>query len=490
MGQHEMMGDRCVGGAWLASSGAGFASIDPALGDQVWAGRAAGAEEVAQAFAAAREAFPAWARRSLAERVAACRAYGAQVEAHKEAFAVLIARETGKPLWEARGEVQAMLGKIEISIRAQAERAGERHEAAAFGEARLQHRAHGVMAVMGPYNFPGHLPNGHIVPALLAGNTIVFKPSELTPGVGGAMMEAWRASGLPAGVLNLVQGGRETGAALLAHPHLAGVLFTGSAATGRFIHQQFAGRPDIILALEMGGNNPLVVWPGGDVAAAANVVVHSAFASSGQRCSCARRLILPHGAFGDAVLEALVAQARALRIGPWNANPEPFMGPLVTQAAAQRAQAAAQALIAKGARALLPLRREDAYFHPLVLDMMEADEEAADEEIFAPVLQVWRVHDLDAAFARANATRFGLSGGLISEDASVWAHAQNEMRVGVLNWNRPTTGASSAMPFGGPGLSGNARPSAYYAADYCAYPVAMQIAAQIQAISAPGLTMP
>ncbi len=489
MGERVMTGDLCINGQWQDASGAGFASIDPALGDVVWSGRAAGAEDVRQAFAAAQNAFPAWARAPLAVRVAACRAFGVHLETQKEGFAIQIARETGKPLWEARAEVQAMLGKIEISIRAQGERAGERSDPAAFGEARLNHRPHGVLGVMGPYNFPGHLPNGHIIPALLAGNTLVFKPSELTPGTGGAMMDLWREAGLPAGVLNLVQGGRETGAALLADPALAGVLFTGSAATGRLIHQRFAGRPEIILALEMGGNNPLLVWPDADPGIAANLIVHSAFATSGQRCSCARRLIVPKGAFGDAVLRALTALTGQLPIGPWNASPEPFMGPLVSHGASQRALAGAEGLIAQGGVPLLPLRCEGAFFHPLLLDMTDAPE-PEDEEIFAPVLQIWRVADLDQAFARANASRFGLSGGVISADPAVWARAQVEMRAGVLNWNRPTTGASSAMPFGGPGLSGNARPSAYYAADYCAYPLAMQIAPMMQAIAAPGLTLP
>lgn len=489
MGGRGMTGDLCVNGEWQSASGAGFASIDPALGDVVWSGRAAGAGEVRQAFVAAQKAFPDWARAPVAERVAACRAFGVQLEAQKEQFAIQIARETGKPLWEARTEVQAMLGKIEISIRARDERAGERSDAAAFGESRLHHRPHGVLGVMGPYNFPGHLPNGHIIPALLAGNSLVFKPSELTPGTGAAMMELWREAGLPAGVLNLVQGGRETGAALLADPALAGVLFTGSAATGRLIHRQFAGRPEIILALEMGGNNPLLVWPAADPGIAANLIVHSAFATSGQRCSCARRLILPKGVFGDAVLEALILLASHLSIGPWNASPEPFLGPLVSIGAAQRALAGAQALIAAGAKPLLPMRCEGAFFHPLLMDMTDA-QEPEDEEIFAPVLQIWRVADLDQAIARANASRFGLSGGVISADPAVWARAQGEMRAGVLNWNRPTTGASSSMPFGGPGLSGNARPSAYYAADYCAFPLAMQIAPVMQAISAPGLTLP
>lgn len=478
-----MRGELFINGCWRRGTGRRFQSHDPGLGGAVWAGEAASLQDVAAAFAAAAGAFPGWARTPLEERIACARRFAAALETSREALANVIARETGKPLWEARTEVAAMIGKVEISIRAQAQRAGEQSEPTAFGATALRHRPHGVMAVLGPYNFPGHLPNGHIVPALLAGNTVVFKPSEFTPGVAEAMLAAWEAARLPGGVLNLVHGGRETGAAVLEDAALAGVLFTGSAPTGLMIHRRFAGRPDVILALEMGGNNPLIAWEPAEPEAAANLIVHSAFLTTGQRCSCARRLILPAGAFGDAVLAQLSALAQGLRSAPWNAEPAPFMGPLVREATAANAEAAARAL---DGRALTPLQREGAFLRPYVLDMTDAPD-PPDEEIFAPVLQVYRVRDFEAALARANATRFGLAGGLISADAALWARAQQEMRAGVLNWNRPTTGAASALPFGGPGLSGNGRPSAFYAADYCAWPMAMQLAPQVAPIAAPGL---
>jgi len=190
-------------------------SFDPATGDCVWQGPVSDAAACAAAVARARAAAPGWARRPLADRVAIARAYAGVLDARREDLARLIARETGKLVWEARTEVTAMIGKVEISIRAQAERAGFSDTAQPFGRAVLRHHPHGVMAVLGPYNFPGHLPNGHIIPALLAGNTVVFKPSELTPGVGAAMVDAWHAAGLPTDVLQVLQGGRDTGAALL-----------------------------------------------------------------------------------------------------------------------------------------------------------------------------------------------------------------------------------------------------------------------------------
>jgi succinylglutamic semialdehyde dehydrogenase len=342
----------------------------------------------------------------------------------------------------------------------------------AFGRAVLRHRAHGVMAVLGPYNFPGHLPNGHIVPALLAGDAVVFKPSEETPLVGEIMARCWAEAGLPEGVFQVVQGGRDTGAALIAG-EIDGLLFTGSAGAGAHFRRLFVDRPEVILALELGGNNPLIAWDGAPEAVA-SIVVQSAFITSGQRCSCARRLIVPDGVTGDAIVAAVATIADRLTIGQWDETPEPTFGPLISATAAENAHKAVAALIEKGAKVVRPFDkiegRSDAFVTPAILDVTGLD--VPDAEIFAPVLQVIRVPDFDTAIRAANATAFGLSGGLISTDETLWHRYADRARAGVLNWNRPTTGAAGTMPFGGLGASGNHRPSAYYAADYCAYPVA------------------
>lgn len=449
-----------------------FSSNCPATGEIQWSGHAASADEVRAAVSRAREAFGVWAAVPLCERIDIVRAYGAILKDRADHFAKIISRETGKPLWEALQEVGSMVGKVELSISAQAERAGEKRAAAPFGTTVLRHRAHGVMAVLGPYNFPGHLPNGHIVPALLAGNTVVFKPSELTPAVGEAMGEAWRAAGLPVDVLSVVQGARQTGEAL-ADADIDGLLFTGSASTGMHLRRHFAERPDVILALELGGNNPLIVWDG-NVEEAAAIVVQSAYITSGQRCSCARRLILPEGAFGNAVIDAVIELAANLPIGAWHDQPQPFMGPLVSVQAANTARAQVEHLIGLGARTIMPFDpiegRGGAFVTPALLDVTGID--TPDDEIFAPVLQIVRVGDFSAAIAAANRTRFGLAGGVITAQDDLWQRFVQETRIGVVNRNRPTTGAAGSMPFGGVGHSGNHRPSAYYAADYCAYPVA------------------
>ncbi len=459
-----------INGRWDRRPGEAMASIDPATGERVWAGPAATGEEVAEAVAAARAAFHGWADLERGERVAAMRRYQEALKVRREAIAEALSRETGKALWETTAEVGSMIAKVDASIAAYDERTGEKQAATAFGRAVLRHRPHGVMAVLGPFNFPCHLPNGHIVPALLAGDTVVFKPSEETPLSGELLVEALAAAELPAGVVNLVHGGRETGAALIDQD-IDGLLFTGSAQAGRFFRRHFADKPEVILALELGGNNPLVVWDAVDAEAAAALIVQSSFITTGQRCSCARRVILPEGRAGDAVVEALVALTDRLVIGPWNGAQEPFMGPLISARAADAARAAARALGGQAIREAGKVEGlSDAFISPGIIDV--GHHETPDEEIFAPIVQLRRAATFDGAISLANHTRYGLSAGLISDDAALWDRFGKRIRAGVANWNRPTTGAAGTAPFGGLGESGNHRPSAYYAADYCAYPVA------------------
>ncbi len=459
-----------INGQWSSGHGPALISIDPATGQPVWEAATATVDDVARAVSAARAAFQDWADQPREDRIAVMRRYKAALDARKDAFAEALSRETGKALWETRAELGSMMAKVDVSITAYEERTGVKETAMPFGRAVLRHRAHGVMAVLGPFNFPGHLPNGHIVPALLAGDTIVFKPSEETPMAGELLVEALDAAGVPAGVVNLVQGGRETGAALIEQ-EIDGLLFTGSASAGSHFRRVFAERPDVILALELGGNNPLVVWDATDPEAAAALIIQSAFITTGQRCSCARRLIVPEGHEGQAVIDAVVALSDRLIAGAWDSTPEPFMGPLISARAGRMARDAAalfEGTVIRQARAIDGL--SEAFITPGIIDV--SHHETPDEEIFAPVLQVRRAATFDGAIALANATRYGLSAGLISDDPARWDRFQQRIRAGVVNWNRPTTGAAGSAPFGGLGASGNHRPSAYYAADYCAYPVA------------------
>ncbi|MBX6420465.1 MAG: succinylglutamate-semialdehyde dehydrogenase [Nevskia sp.] len=486
-------GNLLIAGHWRPGHGAAFQSYDPATGEALWHGRAADSGDIDLALAAARAAFPAWADASFETREAIARRFAQLLERDQETLAATIARETGKPLWETRLEVASMIAKVDLSVRAWHARTGVAETQAGALRQVLRHRPHGVVAVFGPYNFPGHLPNGHLVPALLAGNCVVFKPSELTPRTAEETVQRWLEAGLPEGVISLLQGERATGEALAAHPELDGLYFTGSARTGALLARRFADTPHKILALEMGGNNPLVVGQVAKPLAAVHEIIQSAFLSAGQRCTCARRLLVPHGAAGDAVLEGLIAATRKLRIGRWNDVPQPFMGPLVSARAAEHLLAAQDKLLALGAKPLLAMRRLElgpAFLSPGILEVSAIDD-PPDEEYFGPLLQVRRYTTLEEALRQANRTRYGLSAGLLSDRAEDYDYFRRRIRAGIVNWNRQTTGASSALPFGGIGASGNHRPSAWYAADYCAYPVASLEAArcELPANLAPGIEL-
>jgi len=482
-----------INGEWLTGQGELFYSLNPATGEPVWEGEAANAEQVDAAVSAARLAANQWAFVGFDARCAIARAYAKLLDEHKETLGRTIAEETGKPYWESLTEVTAMVNKIEISINAAIERTGQKVSDVPGAKAVLRHKPHGVVAVFGPYNFPGHLPNGHIVPALIAGNTVVFKPSELTPHVAEQMVGLWAQAGLPAGVLNLVQGEKDTGIALANHAGLDGLFFTGSSNTGHLLHKQFAGHPGKILALEMGGNNPLIIDEVADTKAAVYETLQSAFITSGQRCTCARRLFVPKGAFGDQFLEQLTQAIKAIRVGEQFAEPAPFMGSLISERAADGMVAAQSALIELGATSLVNLvkiKPGTGFVSPGLIDVT-AITDLPDEEYFGPLLQVIRYNDFDDAIAGANKTSFGLSAGLFSDSEANYDTFYQHIRAGIVNFNKQLTGASSTAPFGGVGASGNHRASAYYAADYCSYPVAGLEADKLAlpATYSPGITL-
>ena len=473
-----------INGDWVTGQGERRVKKDPVQGNVLWEGHDADAAQVMQAARAARTAFPAWARRPFSERQAIVEKFAGLLESNKADLTAIIARETGKPRWEAATEVTAMINKIAISINAYHARTGEQQSVLPDGAATLRLGPHGVLAVFGPYNFPGHLPNGHIVPALLAGNTLLFKPSELTPWTGEAVIRLWEQAGLPHGVLNLLQGGRETGQALSALDALDGLLFTGSANTGYQLHRQLAGQPEKILALEMGGNNPLIIEDPADIDAAVHLTIQSAFVTAGQRCTCARRLLVKKGAQGDAFLARLVDVSQRIQPGRWDDEPQPFIGGLISEQAARHVFDAWQQLASLGGQTLLAPRLLQAGTSLLSPGIIELTGVAnlPDEEVFGPLLGVWRYERFDEAIAMANNTRFGLSCGLVSPDRAQFDQLLLEARAGIVNWNKPLTGAASTAPFGGVGASGNHRASAWYAADYCAWPMA--------SLESPALTLP
>jgi succinylglutamic semialdehyde dehydrogenase len=462
-----------INGLWVDSGSHTFTSSNPATGETLWKGHASGAKEITEAVSAAKAAFPAWSAKSYDERYAIVDKFKSLIEGRKDELAALISQETGKVLWDAKSEVAAVIAKLTYAGEAYHVRTGEKINQSQVGRAVVRHRPHGVMAVYGPYNFPAHLPNGHIQPALLSGNTIVYKPSELTPMVAEWCVKRWEEAGLPKGVLNLVQGEKETGIEL-AKANIDGLLFTGSSATGKKLHEQFGGRPEVVLALEMGGNNPLIIYNVENLKAAVHETLLSAYTGTGQRCTCARRLILVDWKQSDDFLKLLVGSAEQLKVGAYTDTPEPFMGPLISNREADRIISAQDTLEKLGGKVLLRARKlKDnlPFISPAIIDVSNV-ENLPDEEYFGPLLQVIRVFSMEEAVNIANNTQYGLSCSIFSDDIAIFDKYAPQIRAGLVNFNRQTTGASGAGPFGGIGLSGNHRPAGYYSADYCAYPVA------------------
>ena len=455
-------------------------SYEPATGNELWRGKVG---DVDAAVDSARRAWPQWAAQPLATRIELVRRFANEVRKDYDKLAETISRETGKPLWEARTEVDAVINKVEISVGAYAERTGQRKlDSALQGTAALRHKPHGVMAVLGPYNFPAHLPNGHIVPALIAGNAVIFKPSEKTPATGEMLQNCFNRAGISASICQILIGGPTEGKALVGHPGVDGVLFTGSAQAGIAINKRLATNPGKMVALEMGGNNPLILWDTPKMSDAAVLVMQSAFTTAGQRCTAARRLIVKSSIYDEAIDEIKRMADRLIVAEPF-AEPAPFMGPVIDNPTADALVESFVYLLSNGGKAIKHMRRPDddlPFLSPAIIDTT-AMPDRPDVELFGPLLQVIKVDDFDEAIREANNTRFGLAASLVGGTPQEYNRFWANIRAGIVNWNRPTNGASSKAPFGGVGLSGNHRPAAFYASDYCAYPVASTEAEQPRA---------
>lgn len=437
-------------------------------------------DHVDRAVEAARRAFPAWDALGLAgRRVVLLRVRDALRDAEDD-LAALVMAETGKVAREARAEAKALVAKVDITL---GEGLGLVQDTAVDARMGWRWRPHGVLAVLGPFNFPLHLPHGHVAPALLMGNTVVMKPSEVAPGCGQLYAEVLAAAGVPEGVFNLVQGEGSVGARLGAHPDVDGVLFTGSYAVGTRLLAANAASPGRLLALELGGKNAALVLDDAHFDKALDDIVQSAFATTGQRCSCASRLIVTRG-IAERFLDALARRVASLRVGH-PLDPAAFCGPLASPAAFARFEALQRAADAEGSEVLgeapppavqwegRALR--GCYAAPRVRRVARRDGQSAyqRDELFGPDLAAYVVNDLDEAVALANDTPYGLCAGVWTADAAAFESAARRLRVGALTHNAPTVGASSRLPFGGVGRSGNHRPAGVFSTLYCVYPMSV-----------------
>lgn len=435
-------------------------------------------DHVDQACLAAEKAYLPWARKPQAERVDYLMRLKAIFEARKEEMAELISREMGKPLWESRTEAAAIASKIAITVEHSAKLIQEERVVNALPsvDGVIRYKPRGVMAVLGPFNFPAHLPNGHVIPALLAGNTVVMKPSDKTPAVGQLYAEMIHEAGFPQGVFNLVQGKAEVGRRLVRHEKVDGILFTGSYEVGLKIKQDTNEHYWKILALEMGGKNTTVVWSDADIPKAVYETLVGAYMTTGQRCSCTSRIVL-HPNIREKFMRDFHDAAKQLEIGHWSQNV--FMGPLAGSDSAEKYLRFLDIAKREGAEILmrgksLERERQGSYVTPSIFLVQKLDTQSVYQrtEIFGPNVAVYTTDDFSEAMKIVNHAGYGLVTALFSENEDLYRRTLLEAKVGLVNWNRTTNGASSRLPFGGIGKSGNDRPSGHFAVQYCTIPVA------------------
>lgn len=466
----------------LSSGPQDLVSFDPAQSDRVVYAATPDLSHVEDAVAAARRALPEWSSRSLEDRVAVLRHWQELTKANADRIADLIMMEMGKIRSECLFEANALGGKVDITLGPESLSRVTDYTTPVNDsrDGNCRFKPHGVMSVIGPFNFPAHLPNGHWVPAMLTGNTIVFKPSDKTPAVGQLltelMLEALRKAGAPLGVFNLVQGGGDVASRLVAHDDIDGVLFTGSWPVGRKILEANLDSPGKIVALELGGSNPAVVMPSAHMKQAVVECARAAFATTGQRCTCTRRIIV-HEAVADEFISAFCKTASTLLVGPGDSEDPVFMGPLVTSGSADDALAFQAGRVDAGGSILVQATRMDRpgnFVTPGVVQVERFTTES-DRECFGPIAQIAVVSDFDQAIEQSNATRYGLAASIFTAEEHEFDQFFNAVRSGCINWNTGTAGASSKLPFGGLGHSGNHRPAAAFSVDYCAYPVANMV---------------
>ena len=461
-----------INGKWTKGNGSSFNSICPIDNESIWNGNYASNSQVLKAINSAYDAFPDWNKRGLNSRLKIIKRFYSLLEINKDKIKDLIRLETGKESLDSLSEVNASIAKYHNSLNAFHLRTGKSSSPLGNNIQITNHKPHGVLNVIGPFNFPFHLPNGHITPALIAGNVVIFKPSEHTPLVSELMIKLWDDAGIPNGVINLLHGSKDVVRKLAKHSKTNGILFTGGHVAGMSLSKLMASYPHKILALELGGNNPLVVWNTRKLKKASDLIFESAFISSGQRCTCARRLILQDSKSSKKIIQLIKNKSKLLSYK--DSSREYFYGPLISKAAVKSFIDFQDLLIKAGGKVILKgkhVKSKGNYVTPSIIDMTGVTK-VIDKEMFGPMIQIKFVASFSEAIYQANNTSFGLSAGLISDKQSFFDNFVNEVSAGIINFNTTTTGASGSAPFGGSGMSGNLRPAGFYAADYCAWPVA------------------
>ena len=467
-----------IDGEFVIPNGSGFSNVSPANLDETVIEIKTDNAHVDQACESAQRAFKEWSELKISQRMEVLNKVKEVFASKEKEFATVIARETGKPLWETTTEAKALVGKFNVTFDYSMKLIEEVEIENALPSVNgyIRYRPRGVFAVLGPFNFPGHLPNGHIVPALITGNCVVLKPSELTPATAQLMAECYHEAGIPKGVFNLIQGGGEIGRRLVSHKKIDGVLFTGSYETGLKITESTVQDYWKIRALEMGGKNSTIVWKDADLDKAVYESILGGFLSAGQRCSCTSRIFL-HKEIAQEFTSRFYEQAKKLSIGHWSENP--FMGPVISQKSLDTYVRFQDIAVREGSEKIMRGKAWEGshkgyYVTPSIYKVNNYDPKSTyqNTEIFAPNVALYEINDLDQAVQITNESGYGLSMAIFTKEKENYELCLNRAKVGLLNWNRTTNGASSKLPFGGYGKSGNDRPSAHFAVYYCTRPVA------------------
>jgi RHH-type transcriptional regulator, proline utilization regulon repressor / proline dehydrogenase / delta 1-pyrroline-5-carboxylate dehydrogenase len=464
-----------IDGAFVPPTGQPLVSRNPAAEGAVVLETGWNLEAVEVACEAAAHAARAWSRRSLSQRADHLGRFRDALASRAQDLADAIVWETGKLRSEARAEVQTVLARFELARQAIA---GDLKEGPlpGFPHEHLRYHPHGVVAVIGPYNFPLHLCHAYVVPALLLGNTVVVKPSDISPLVGQRYAECADAAGLPPGVLNVVLGTGAVGAALVAHRHVRGLAFTGSWAVGRRISEAALDRPELLVALEMGGKNTSIVLEDASLRQAVHEIVVGGYLSAGQRCTCTDR-VLVHRRIAGPFVEALRACAAELRFGHPD-DPASFAGPLATEAARDKFEGCVAAARAAGAEVVVDgARLPGGSYHAATLhrlpDGVHAVAGYTDVEVFGPDLCIEIVDDDAEAIAVLNASPYGFANAVFTASDDRFDRIYRDTHAGILNRNRSTNLASPRLPFGGVGRSGNHRPAGAFTHRNMIVPVAV-----------------
>ena len=451
-----------IGGQWVdAASGETFESRNPARqSDLVGHFPQSGADDVARAVEAARDAFDAWRLTPAPKRGEILKRVGDLLAEQKAEIAFEMTREMGKPHFETKGDVQEAIDTAYYAMTMGRQLFGHTVPSEMTNKFNMTvRRPIGVCGLITAWNFPVAVPTWKMFPAILSGNTVVFKPSEDAPHSGMLLVQVMEAAGVPPGVVNLVQGAGAAGQAIVDHPDVAAISFTGSSETGAGIASRAAERHARV-SLEMGGKNPAIVMEDADLDLAMEGLIWGAYGTTGQRCTATSRLIV-HADVHDQLVERVQEKAAELRLGYGN-DADVDMGPLINQRALEKVSGYMDVARQDGATIAMGGERatgdgldDGFFFQPTLLTGVTRDMRVAREEIFGPVLSVIKVHSFDEAIEVANDVKYGLSSAVYTSDIARAFRALRDIDAGITYINGPTIGAEAHMSFGGVKATGN-----------------------------------